>query len=422
MRNVGRQEGAIILTVAFTLLFLLGFMALALDFGHMFVVKDELQTSLDACALSAAQELDGADDAIFRAINAGMAAGNLNNVNFQSETWSGEGKIVATDITFRDASYGSTAVPANARYAECRHTQAGIQMWLFQAMGAFAGGDDPAYSGIKSVGAMAVATRASAQSACPIPVGLQPKAGGTAPNYGFQVGEWITLVGNRTPNSGELGWYNLDGSTNANATVDELGQPGYCGIKVGSTLGTPGAKTAVDVAWNTRFGIYKNGDPGPSVNNPDFAGYAYTSTNWANSVPQNAYAGTPAPGSSPTASSFKNKRMAFASYDDTGTSVKGGDKITGLNLSGGYKTLATPGVGGQFQQFGYNRRIVSVPVLNSANGVIDFACMLLLQPMTGPTVDVQLEFLGNAGMAASPCTTNGLAGGAAGPLTTVLVQ
>jgi hypothetical protein len=27
-------------------------------------------------------------------------------------------------------------VPANAKYAQCQHTQSGIQMWLFQAMGA----------------------------------------------------------------------------------------------------------------------------------------------------------------------------------------------------------------------------------------------------------------------------------------------
>jgi uncharacterized membrane protein len=86
MRSVNRQKGAVILTVAFALLFLMGFMAIALDFGHMFVVKDELQTSMDACALSAAQELDGAGDALTRATNAGITAGNLNHVDFQSAT------------------------------------------------------------------------------------------------------------------------------------------------------------------------------------------------------------------------------------------------------------------------------------------------------------------------------------------------
>src|SRR6266705_152747 len=113
MHSKGHQKGAVIITVAFALLFLLGFMAIALDFGHMFVVKDELQTSMDACALAAAQELDGATDAITRATNAGTTTGNLNNVNFQSATWSGNGKIVDATVPFKDAAYGVTAVAAN---------------------------------------------------------------------------------------------------------------------------------------------------------------------------------------------------------------------------------------------------------------------------------------------------------------------
>lgn len=419
-----RQKGAVIVTVAFSLLFLLGFMAIALDFGRMFVVKDELQTSMDACALAAAQELDSAGDAITRATNAGMTAGNLNNVNFQSSTWSGKGKIVAADITFKDAAYAGTTVASNARYAQCQHTQSGVVMWLFQAMSAFAGSADAAYSNSKDVGALAVATRASAQTTCPVPLGLKPKTNGTAPNYGYQVGEWVTLIGSRTPNSGEIGWYNLDGSTNANETKIELGEPGYCGVRIGDTLGTPGTKSSVDVVWNYRFGTYKNADPGPSVNHPDYSGYAYTVQNWKNAVPQNAYAGT-CPTCAATVKNFKTKRLAFASYADTGTTVNAGDTITGLNMKGGYKTLATPSTPstvGQHQQYGYSRRIVSVPVLDSANKVIDYACMLMLQPLTSPNVDVQLEFVGNAGVITSPCTTNGLAGGTAGPKVPVLVQ
>jgi hypothetical protein len=186
-------------------------------------------------------------------------------------------------------------------------------------------------------------------------------------------------------------------------------------------LGTPGAKVSVDDQWNARFGIYKNnGDV--TVMRPDFTGYAYTSTNWTNTVPQNAYGGTPAAGSDPTAANFKTKRQAYASYDDTGTSINGGDKITGLNMKGGYKSLATPGVGGQHQTNGENRRLVMVPVVSTSSSIIDFACMLMLQPISGPTTTVQLEFLGNAGNANSPCTANGLAGGTTGPLVPALVQ
>src|SRR3954465_167661 len=98
-----RQRGAVILTAALSMLFLLGFMGLALDFGHLFVVKTEMQTATDSCALAAAQELDGAVDALARASSAGVTAGNLNRVNFQG----GASGIVANDVTFSDSLIGA---------------------------------------------------------------------------------------------------------------------------------------------------------------------------------------------------------------------------------------------------------------------------------------------------------------------------
>ena len=38
-----------------------------------------------------------------------------------------------------------------------------------------------------------MATRASAQSTCPVPLAIKPKAGGVAPNYGYLVGEWVNM-------------------------------------------------------------------------------------------------------------------------------------------------------------------------------------------------------------------------------------
>ena len=109
-RLQARQHGAVMVTVAFALLFLLGFMGMALDFGHLFVVKTELQTASDSCALAAAQELDGAADALTRATNAGITAGNLNKVNFQGTAVG----FVANDVTFSDSLTGaySTNFPA----------------------------------------------------------------------------------------------------------------------------------------------------------------------------------------------------------------------------------------------------------------------------------------------------------------------
>ncbi|SOD28117.1 Putative Flp pilus-assembly TadE/G-like [Variovorax sp. YR752] len=415
-----RQRGAMIITAALVLLFLLGFMGIALDFGHLFVVKTELQTAVDSCALSAARELDGQSTALTRAVSAGQTAGNANRVNMQSSTWSGQGKIVTADITFRDSAYALTTTPAVARYAQCTHTQANVNIWLMKAMGAFSG-DTAGNPATRSVAASAVATRASAQTTCPIPVAMKPKPGGTAPNYGFAVGEWVPLIqAQNAATGGQIGWANLDGSNSASETEAELN--GRCGTRVGDTLGTPGVQTSVADVWNQRFGIYKNtGDP--SVGRPDYTGYAYTSSNWPTQF--NAYNGAPGAGADATAQNFVTKRAAFASCADTGTKVKGAnscESITGLSLNS-FQKLANPGnVAGGHMQYGFDSRIVTVPVIDGSNHVIDYACMLMLQPLSIPMTDTQLEFRGNAGAVGSPCTTSGLAGGSAGPLVPVLVR
>ncbi|MDF3036472.1 MAG: hypothetical protein K0S28_1746 [Paucimonas sp.] len=413
-----------IVTAALVLLFLMGFIGVALDFGRLFIVKTELQTAMDSCALAAAQELDGQGNALTRARNAGIATGNLNRVDLQSGDWRGQGQLVEADITFRDASYNPTTSPATARYAQCQHTQSGISMWLLHAMDAFAGAAGT-YPGTQNVAAMAVATRGSSQTTCPVPIALKPRAGGTAPNYGFQVGEWVTLITSPgASQQGQIGWYNLDGSTSASQTRAQLDEPGSCGTRIGDTLGTPGVQTTIAEVWNYRFGIYRNGDL-PADHRPDFTGYAYTSANWTNPVPQNAYSGTPAPGSHATAANFLTKRLAFASCADTGTRVRGAnscESITGLSLNSFQQLAASGNADGGHRQYGYNRRLVTVPVIDGASRVTDYVCMLMLQPLSIPMNDVQLEFRGNASAPGSPCTTNGLPGGTAGPLVPVLVR
>lgn len=416
-----RQRGAVIITTALALLFLLGFMGIALDFGRLFVVKTELQTAMDSCALAAAQELDGLSGARERATNAGKTAGNLNRVNLQSTTWSGEGQIVDTDITFKDAAYGPTINDAAAKYAQCQHTQANVKMWLLAAMGAFSGdkaGNPPTHN----VAATAVATRASAQSTCPVPVALHPKTF-TPPQYGFVVGEWVTMLNEQSAEpGGTIGWADLDEvpGGGANSLKNQLN--GFCGNRVGDTLEpveVTGTIAALVEAWNSRFGIYKNNvDPGALVNNPDFTGYAYTAKNWP--AQWNAYDGL-AP--SPEVPNFVDQRKAFASC---GTQVRGAptscESITGLSLNSFQKVAPSGNVAGGHKQYGRNRRIVTVPIVDASSVIIDYACMLMLQPLTVPSSTIKLEFRGNAGAPGSPCTTSGLPGGFAGPLVPVLVK
>lgn len=417
-----RQAGAIAITVALSLVFLLAAAGVAIDFGRLFVIRTELQSALDSCALSAARELDGSDTAIVRAQSAGPSAGNAQALNFQSASWADRPKLSSASLRFFDRQYNPTTSPAQARYARCEHAHASAGTWLLQVMNVWSPAQAP--RDLAQVGAFAVATRGSAQSSCPVPLALRAAAGASAPLWGLVPGQWVSLLSKRgVPAPGQIGWANLDGSTNAAETEREM--RGHCGSRVGDQLGTPGVQMGIADAWNERFGIYKNGVSASPTHAPDFTGYAYTFNNWPSG--KNAYQG-PRPASAPAgAQPYVAKAKVFASCGDTSTRVSDCEAITGLKLGGGFKSLAQPGVfppgqGEGHSEFGAQRRIVTVPVVNATGKVQDYVCMLMLQPLSTPLVDVQLEFIGNAGAADSPCTTIGLPGGVGGPLVPVLVR
>jgi len=400
------------LTVALCLLFLLGIMGLALDFARLFVIRGELQTAVDSCALAAARELDGQSDSITRAISSGRMVGNANAVNFQSLSWAGQPQLSQASLEFMDRNLQLTSQPQAARYVRCQHAHESVGAWLMPALQASSG--DGRLLAHPRVAAQAVATRMIAQTACPLPVALRPAPGTSAPDYGLVLGQWVTLIGAKgLAPGGQIGWANLDGSSNAAETEREL--LGYCDTRVGDLLGTPGAQSSVADAWNMRFGIYKNNPAAEAGGLIDATGYAYTAKNWP--TQKNAFRGATPAGAHVTAANYSVKSAAGASCADTGTSVKTCETITGLKLAGGFKVLAPPG-----STYANSTRITTVPVVNAAGRVIDHVCMLMLQPLSSPKVDVQLEYLGNASDGASPCWSTGLAGGSAGPLAATLVR
>ena len=417
-----RQKGAVIITTMLTLLALLAFMGIATDFGHLFVVKTELQTAADSCALAAVQELDGGSDALVRATHAGTTVGNLNKVNFQGTS----AGLVNADVTFSNAlkgSYSATFTPvANAKYAKCTSTKGGMTPWLLQtltAVGLTPASGYIALSPTQAVSALGVASRIPSDTACAIPVQIRPKVGGTAPNYGYTPGEWIPSLYNETgpgpPSAigpGQFGWANLDGSTNAIETIRELLANGYCNLGVGDTIGTSGAKFSAAVAWNSRFGLYRNGAGNPAITNaaPDTTGYSYTNINW--------------PSQSNAVGDFLAKRADFRSYGNLTDTVNAGNTITGLNVSNAYNpgNMGTHAAGPRaLATYGTGRRLVLAPIVASTT-LTDWACVLMLHPIDKPTTTVYIEFVGNAGALTSPCASAGIAGGTNGPLVPALVE
>jgi len=400
-----RQRGAIGVVVALSLVVLLGFLGVVLDLGRILVVRTELQNAADACALAAAYELDGNASALTRAENAGITIGTRNSMVFQSTPVS----VTAADISFSpvlSGAGGSNAVyvtqaggatPATAKYAMCTLTRAGLPMTLMALLGA----------GAKTVSAQAVATMAPSQSSCAIPLGVCANASG--PSFGLTPGQWVS--GRFDAGGGLTGSFNWIDFTPPSGGQSELaalmtGQ-GSCAIQAGQNVGQTGVMgNAAAKAWNSRFGLYQGGGGNPSLSTapPDFTGYAYTDTSWpaqANALPD----------------FLDIERVAHNTYQ--------GNAATGLSLSGAYSS-ATPA---QLAASGASRRLSVAPIIDCSGfgssqtvPIIGYACVLMLHPIGSPSDVVRMEYVGRADDPASPCATNGLAGGSFGPKVPVLVQ
>ena len=401
-----RQSGAVIVTVALVLLFLLGFMGIALDFGRLFIVKTELQTALDSCALSAAQELDGASDALTRATSAGKTAADLNKINFQGQATG----IAPAEVVFSDSligTYSHTFTPvANAKYVKCLHTKSGLAPWILQAMSAVNG--DATFGASQSVAAVAVATRAPSQTNCMVPVGICQKS--TTPGWGFTRGEWIEGVTNDNDDveSGQFRWVDFTGAGGgAREIKDLLTSSGQCGLPgIATEVGKAGKTNGAVAAWNTRFGIYQ-GSLTAATAVPDQTGYAWYADSAAATKP-GRYDDTGPNG-------FAAKRNAFAPYEGDN---KNPDTLN-LKTQGNFSSTD--------YTKGANRRVVTTAVVECPSITLKgFACMLMLHPLeknaSGKNSKMWLEFIGNAESAGSPCATAGLAGGTSGPRVPTLVQ
>lgn len=399
---------------------LIGFIGIVVDLGRLYVTKTELQSAMDACALAAAAELKADPQAIERAVNAGITAGNRNSVGFQAVS----ANVTAADILFSDRlSDNSTtypfgyvantaADPVTSAYAMCARAETGIVTWFMQVLQGLIG--SPVTTG--TVGAWATATLVSSQINCALPIGLckLPAAPSTSPLQGLVVGQWVTskLTASAT---GSFDWIDF---TPPGGGANELGNiikgQGQCNLAAGGTeVGEQGNKASLGKAWNTRFGLYKGGET-PDTAPPDFTGYAYTPTSWPSKF--NAWGGS--------GTNFQSARAGFMPYQ--------GDALSGINMNGGY----TNSTSATLQASGADRRIVTVPVVDCTSWaasspqtvpILDYACVLMLHPMSndnGPAAgeEVWLEYRGSANSPGSPCSTSGLAGGTAGPLVPALVH
>ena len=425
--NRCQQRGAVVLVFALTLLVLIGFAGLAIDLGRFFVIKSELQNAVDACALAAATQLSPGQNnpaALSNAVAYGRVfstggTGNIgaikNMANFQSEVVA----IAADQITFSDTLDGTYQPSAGANfntaaYAKCTYPLAGLPIFFMRVL-------NPLLS-TQTVGAMAAATLAPSSSNCAIPIGVCKVPGSSAANnFGHTPGDWLSA---RKPyGTGNFGWIDFTPPAGgASELADLLTGSGQCALKTNDTVGEQGVIQSLDIAWNSRFGLYK-GTTNLANAPPDKTGYAYSQDkNWPSG--RDAYQG-----SSTVAGAvnylFASTSALYSSYQ--------GDTPLGMPTQG-YKN-ATPA---EHQEYGRkNRRLAVAPVVDcsvwntsgSAQPAMEgWACVLMLNPIAAGTPKSPevwdtpvLEFLGLSTTPGSPCATAGAAG-RFGPLVPVLVQ
>ena len=437
-----RQRGVVAIVVGLMLAVLVGFIGLAIDGGHLYLTKTELQNAADACALAASYELTGAPAipaaAFDRAEAAGRTVGQLNRFNFQGAA------IGAADISVQFGtalSAGSpwsaaATAPPNAKYVRCTIDRnaangRGIAPYFMQVLG----------FGATTVTSLATATLAPAQSNCAVPMALC--AQGAAPNYGYNPGDWVSMnfsqSGGAANYTGNFRWIDFDPSAptpgcsggGAQELACLMAGAGQCSLpppitgscsSSGNSNPTPGcvgqngSVNSLDKAYNTRFGVYSPGG-GYSIANapPDYTGNSYSIENWT--LGRNAYAGTVS-----GQTNFQTARSTFLPI----TNPVGVDPAFYANND----TLATQA---QHTSSGADRRLVVVPIVDCAGFVSGqhapvraYACVLLLDPYRrqGNNVMSKMEYLGLSNVAGSPCATSGIAGDSAsqGPMVPALVQ
>lgn len=436
-RPAARQRGAVAIVVGLTMTVLVGFLGLAVDGGHLYLTKTELQNAADACALSASYELTGAPAITPAAFNAANAAGKkvaqLNKVDFQGSPIA----AAETSVQFGTSlSAGGTWLPPTApppgaaKYVRCTITRTGIAPYFMQVMGV----------GNQTVSALATASLKPSQTNCAVPMGICVKAGGTpANNFGYVVGDWYGLDFSETGGggsnyTGNFRWIDFDpgnttpgcsggGAQELSCLIKGSGQcnlpppiAGNCANSGSNTdpgcVGENGQVNSLEAAYNTRFGLYK-GSSNASNSPMDFTGRSYRIGSWT--LGRQAYNGSS--GGLPNFKTARSTFLATQASDEPG---------------GGY-TNTPGGVGSQHDTLGADRRLVTVAVLDCAGftsgqhaPIRAYACMLLLDPYdkSGSAVITKFEFQGLSNASGSPCASSGVAGGstAAGPQVPSLVQ
>lgn len=419
------QRGAYMAAFAVSAVLLLSIMGLAIDAGRLYVSKTELQNAADSCALAAAAALTGANaDQLTQAENWGIAAGRQNRVGLQD----GAASIDADQsVTFSNALSGTFRTKAavggadvlSMRFARCTVREAGIAPILVRVANLLQGQS----IGEATVAATAVATLAPSISNCALPLAMCKEE---VIDLNRQPGDWLcgkfepgnqanqTKCPPSTNLTGAYKWVKFPGFTQVKDLRELIGGVGQCNLNGTSTVqGHNGQISTLIDPWNSRFGLYK-GTPDLAGSPPDLTGHTYSAdpaspAHWVDSA-----SGT--------------SRNAFPDFQ----ARRAANAVGNVPAKGAYGWISSD----QHRTAGGDRRMAVTPIvdctaLGATSGsipIIDWACVLMLNPVFNPNDEMYLEYRGRASdlaqFAAAGCVSSGLPGGpaAGGPRVPALVQ
>lgn len=256
-----RQGGAVAIILGIVIVMLIAFVGLALDIGHLYNRKVELQNAADAAALAGARELNGTADGVAAAAVQAIALAAANRSDFGATPVA----ITNDEIAFSDSPDGpwvsvadAIGAPENLFFIEVDTTgiaQGTRPTWFMRAVSA-------AFNDATTFG-RAVAGRTFCEG---LPIFTCPRPGGTAPNYGFVKGTSYRLAYSASGEigPGNIGWMDPvpPDATKLIIGADEMRDvlcfgKTYC-LATGTytTLTQPAFDPMMD-ALNTRFNIYQ---------------------------------------------------------------------------------------------------------------------------------------------------------------------
>jgi Flp pilus assembly protein TadG len=458
--NRYKQKGAAAVLLGLTGAFLIAMVGIAIDSGRMYVARSELQNAMDSCALAAASQLQPGSSATGPNITGGSGAGkfyvdaaaaygramsstalgiNANRVFFQAQTIVPSNIVVefsnVAHSNFKTVATMTTTEASSAKFVRCGYTLNNVGLTLM-LLGKVIPGAAANYGNTFSVPAIATASRSPEVPGNPTnntTCGLFPmlicQAPGSsaATNFGLTKNQWVTGApcgnGNATcpsAGSGSFGWLEptgvqVSGSGCANGAAclsAAVAGEGICGsIPVGSSLNLKaGVNASVESAWNSRFGVYKNGAGNYSQLDapPDYTGYSYNVNTNSQFPATGAVTGA-------FASDYLQRRQNASPFSPTGLGFAN-------NAFNSYNSSLTQPT--EYRQYGRSRRVVaatfvdcSTPVSGSSQPVTvkGYGCFFLLSPYPGNGSFTQkIEFLGLLSDLDTPCSLSGVPGGGNG--------